>query len=257
MPLEDAVPLNDQDDPLPVEPVEGQEAAGADQPPALPVPSPEDELIRLRRENTAYQETIASLARGREGVPAAQPQTLPTGGAVRVGDYTLPQALVDDLRAKGFDDEAIKNNTSAVMPYLGAFVAPLAQEFQTQANQIRDDMQVLRMGQNPIKYPHFDQVAEKMDTVRKDAGRRGEALSWETAYMVAVASDPTLRGPASTNTAARQRATAAGVDDLGGGVATARQGQSPIDSITEDALQRMTYEERKAFYARVGDLPLQ
>lgn len=204
------------------------------------------ELTELKAMVSALTDTVRGALTARATVPAN----------MKPGD--LPPHFRAKLREKGLTDADIDHNAPLITPFLVAMLETDGAMIISSVEQNRQEVEMVKASRNKKKYPHWDEVEERVEGLRESAAKEGRYLSVADAYSAAVAND--VAAPESRIVAAKERikaqaskADSADVQDIG-----PQHGQTRVrrTAATADDVASMSREERKAFFEKIGDTPI-
>ena len=205
------------------------------------------ELTELKTMVSALTDTVRGALTARATVPAN----------MKPGD--LPPHFRAKLREKGLTDADIDHNAPLITPFLVAMLETDGAMIMGSVEQNRQEVEMVKASRNKKKYPHWDEVEERVEGLRESAAKEGRYLSVADAYSAAVAND--VAAPESRIVAAKERikaqaskADSADVQDIG-----PQHGQTRIvhrTAATADDVASMSREKRKEFFEKIGDTPI-
>src|SRR5215472_818603 len=131
-------------------------------------------------------ETLAAL----RPKPQAGPAALPPGKK-----FIIPPDLHRQIAALGLSDQEIEQNGALIVPFLNAYLGQAASEVLALLQGQADEITILKMYRDDVKYPHLTDVAEEMVRIRQEEQKSGRYMSPDTAYRVALANNYDKLGP--------------------------------------------------------------
>jgi len=205
-------------------------------------------------------ETLAALRPKPQAGPA-----LPPGKK-----FIIPPDLHRQIAALGLSDQEIEQNGALIVPFLNAYLGQAASEVLALLQGQADEITILKMYRDHVKYPHLVDVAEEMVRIRQEEQKQGRYMAPDTAYRVALANNydklgpggeegqftgPSARAqsPAPSPVSARSRDASAG-SSLRSVKAPATVPEKPTR--TADDLMQMTREERKSYFEANSNTPI-
>jgi len=206
-------------------------------------------------------ETLAAL-RPKPAGPAA----LPPGKK-----FIIPPDLHRQIAALGLSDQEIEQNGALIVPFLNAYLGQAASEVLALLQGQADEITILKMYRDDVKYPHLTDVAEEMVRIRAEESKSGRYMAPDTAYRVALANNYDKLGPggeegqftgpdtrqarqtAPSPVSARSRDASAG-SSLRSVKAPTTVPERPAR--TADDLMQMTREERKSYFEANSNTPI-
>jgi len=206
-------------------------------------------------------ETLAAL-RPKPAGPAA----LPPGKK-----FVIPPDLHRQISSLGLSDQEIEQNGALIVPFLNAYLGQAASEVLALLQGQADEITILKMYRDDVKYPHLTDVAEEMVRIRQEEQKGGRYMSPDTAYRVALANNYDKLGPGGEEgqftgpDARQQRQTApspvsARSRDASAG-SSLRSVKAPTTAPerparTADDLMGMTREERRSYFEANANTPI-
>lgn len=226
--------------------------------PPAPAPSSPTELQELRETVSQLRDVVQTMAR-----PATSMRG--SGEAPSQPGTITPQERMY-LRQQGVSDADIDQIGPLVRPFAMLELAKVAPEVVQLINQNRDDVQILRAERDSKQYPDWGTVIDKSKgltigdkaaELRAQAMERGQPLSVRQAYEAAVALNVdavvTARETQRKSSVAHDATVQGSLGRNTGG----RAGSPASGSISREQLRSMTPEQRKEFFDRHGDTPIQ
>lgn len=226
-------------------------------PPTPAAPASPTELQELRETVSQLRDVVQSMARPASSVRGS--------GDTPASPGTITAQERMYLRQQGVSDADIDQIGPLVRPFAMLELAKVAPEVVQLINQNRDDVQLLRAERDAKQYPDWGTVIDKSKgltigdkaaELRAQAMERGQPLSVRQAYEAAVALNVdavvTARETARKSSTAHD-ATVQG--SLGRNTGSVRGG--PSGPVTREQLRSMSPEQRKEFFERHGDTPIQ
>src|SRR5215468_8174965 len=103
-------------------------------------------------------ETLAALRPKPQAGPA-----LPHGKK-----FIIPPDLHRQIAALGLSDQEIEQNGALIVPFLNAYLGQAASEVLALLQGQADEITILKMYRDDVKYPHLVDVAEEMVRIRQE-----------------------------------------------------------------------------------------
>jgi len=214
--------------------------------------------VASKAEVAQLSQSVSALA---DTVRAAlnRPATSPTGGN---GKVDLPANFIQGLRQMGLTDADIEHNTPIIVPYLRMMLNTDGAIITGAIQQANDEIEIIKAKNNKKAFPDWEHVEERVDDLRAEARKQGRYLSPKDAYNAAVAADVASAeskiGQARERLKARSNADDVGAQNLSHQSTASRASGSGVSTtaLTAAQLADMTPKERRAYYDKIGDLPI-
>jgi hypothetical protein len=197
----------------------------------------------------------------------AGPPGLPPGKK-----FIIPPDLHRQISSLGLTDQEIEQNGALIVPFLNAYLGQAASEVLALLQGQADEITILKMYRDDVKYPHLVDVAEEMARIRQEEQKQNRYMSPDTAYRVALANNYDKLGPGGeegqfTGPDSRQQQTRTPAPAVSARSRDASMGSSlrsvkaPVTAPerparTADDLMQMTREERKSYFEANGNTPI-
>jgi len=205
------------------------------------------------------EQTVSALADTVRAV-LSRPPSAPTGGSPDAPD--LPANFINRLRQMGLSDADIKHNAPIIVPFLRTMLETDGAQITGAIVQVQDEVEMVKARGNKKLFPDWEHVEERVSELREEARKNGRYLTPKDAYNAAVAAD--IGSPDSKIAEARARLKARSAsDDVSAQNLTHQSSASRTTSgllnstaLTAAQLADLSPKERKAYFEKVGDLPI-